>query len=451
MTEADIIIIGAGPGGYETALLAARRGLSVILIESGELGGTCLNEGCIPTKSFCRSADILDDLGKAGSFGIRDVGFRFDFAETVSRKDGVVSRLKDGVEALLSHKLINLVKAKAEFRDSRTVMAGGEEFTARNIIVATGSVTKIPDIPGAELAVTSKEMLSLDRLPERLCIIGAGVIGLEFASVFNSFGSKVKVLEYCKEILPQFDSDLAKRLKQVISRRGIDICTQAQVTAISRTDGSLKTDYVLKGNACSIEADIVLMAVGRCAATSSLNFAAAGVDYTPKGVCVNEFMQTNVPHVYAIGDINGKYMLAHAAVYEGIIALDHIMGKESNIDLSVMPSAVFCKPEVASVGLTEQYCKSEGIPYTVRKSTFMSNGKAVCMDETDGFCKVIVSAAEEDRGRILGCHIFGPHASDLIQEATALITRKATSADMSGMIHPHPTLGETLLSAVKDQ
>ena len=471
-----LIIIGAGPGGYETALLAAKRGVEVTLIEAGPVGGTCLNEGCIPTKAFCKNAEVLDWLREAETFGVTGLSYGFDFSAVTARKNAVVEQLRGGVEGLLGHKNITLVRGKAFFKDAHTVLvealdstrhceersdvAISSEYSADYIIIATGSVSASLPIPGADLPgiLTSKEILDLQEVPKRLCVIGGGVIGLEFASIFKSFGSEVTVLEYFKEILPRFDSDLSKRLKQSLGKRGIEICTQAQVTGIqilrcaqddccaAQDDKEVyRVTYTRKGKEEAVEADKVLMAVGRKANLASLNLADIGIEFTPRGITVDDkTMQTNIPHIYAVGDINGKMMLAHAATFQGIVALDHIMGVENEIDLSVMPAAVFTAPEAASVGMTEEECKEAGIPIRCLKSFFRANGKAVTMGETDGFCKLIVS---ED-GRILGCHLYGPHASDIVQEACALITRKATLKEFESIIHTHPTLTEVLQSAV---
>ena len=457
-----IIIIGAGPGGYETALLAAKRGVETVLIEAGPVGGTCLNEGCIPTKSFCKNAEFIDQLQEADKYGVGSLDFKLDFSKVTERKNAVVEQLKSGVESLLKHKLITLVRGRAFFKDQHTVSvipndlqeaAQTQDYTADYIIIATGSVSSSLLIPGADLPgiLTSKEILDIDHVPNRLCVIGGGVIGLEFASIFRSFGSEVTVIEYCKDILPRFDTDLAKRLKQSLGKRGIEINTQSQVTEIQirHTGSEEKTEYEVtflrKGKEEKVVADKVLMAVGRRAAINSLNFSDVGIETAPKGAKVNEFMQTNIPHIYAIGDINGQMMLAHAATFQGIVALDHIMGLPNDIDLNVMPAAVFTSPEAASVGLTEDECKEKGIDVKCLKSFFRANGKAVTMGETDGFCKLVVSAAD---GQILGCHLYGPHASDIVQEACALINRKTTLSQFQSIIHTHPTLTEVLQSAI---
>ncbi len=459
-----IIIIGAGPGGYETALLAAKRGVEVVLIESGSLGGTCLNEGCIPTKAFCKNAEVIDGLKEAEAFGVTGLSYGFDFKAVTARKNAVVEQLRSGVESLMSHKLITLVRGKASFQDQHTVTVLPSEaegfpqvFTADYIIIATGSVSASLPVPGADLPgiLTSREILEIEEVPKKLCVIGGGVIGLEFASIFRSFGSEVTVLEYCKDILPRFDTDLAKRLKQSLGKRGIEITTQAQVTSISENDGSYSVSFSRKGKEETVEADKVLMAVGRRANVASLNLADVGIEFSPRGITVNDVMQTNIPHIYAVGDINGKMMLAHAAVFQGIVALDHIMGISNDIDLSVMPAAVFTSPEAASVGKTEDECKEADIPVKCLKSFFRANGKAVTMGDTDGFCKVVVAAEPKEgstspyeAGLLLGCHLYGPHASDIVQEACALISRKATLEEFQNIIHTHPTLSEVLQSAI---
>ena len=464
-----IIIIGAGPGGYETALLAAKRGVEVVLIESAHVGGTCLNEGCIPTKTFCRNAEVLDSLREGETFGLTDLAYGVDFSKVIDRKNAVVEQLRGGVEGLLNNKLITLVRGKASFKDAHTVTVTPDatpvtidksvEYSADHIIIATGSVSSSLPIPGADLPgiLTSREILDIEKVPSSLCVIGGGVIGLEFASIFRSFGCEVTVLEYCKDILPRFDTDLAKRLKQSLSKRGISVETQAQVTSITECDADAYTvSYTRKGKEETVTAEKVLMAVGRRANVASLNLDDIGLEYTPRGIVTDErTMQTNIPHIYAVGDINGRMMLAHAATFQGIVALDHIMGVENQIDLSVMPAAVFTSPEAASVGLTEDECKEKGIPVKCLKSFFRANGKAVTIGETDGFCKVVVAAEPKEGaqspyqpGRVLGCHLYGPHSSDIVQEACAMISRKATLEEFQSVIHTHPTLTEVLQSAI---
>lgn len=442
-----IIIIGAGPGGYETAATAARNGFDVTLIEANEVGGTCLNEGCIPTKALCRTASLLTDLAEAAGYGVDNVSYTLNFPAVMARKEAIVAQLKSGVETLLSIPNLRLVKGTARFVDAHTVEAAGETFTADYIIIATGSVSAMLPIPGHDLpgVITSREMLSLDSIPKRLCIIGAGVIGLEFASIFRTFGSEVTVVEFAKEVLPHFDSDLAKRLRQSLGKRGITIETQSGVTAIEAVEDGLKVIYERKGKTAEVVADKVLMAVGRRANTASLNLADVGVETDRRGIVVNDRMQTSVPHIYAIGDVNGQMMLAHAASFQGERALHAIMGRDDELRLDVMPAAVFTMPEVATVGMTEDDCKAQGVAYSAKKAFFRANGKALCLGESEGYCKLIVA---ED-GKLLGCHIYGPHASDLVQEACALITKNGTVEDLRNIIHTHPTLSEVVMTAAR--
>ena len=427
-----MLIIGAGPGGYETAVEAAKRGMEVTLISEGPLGGTCLNEGCIPTKTFCHYAELIEQNLKAG------LDCKPSFAAAAERKQAVIEQLRGGIDMLLKN--VQVVQGKAQFKDSKTVLCNGQEYTADKIIIATGSVSASLPIPGAENCITSKEILDLRKVPESLCVIGGGVIGLEFASIFRSFGSEVTVLEYCPNILPRFDVDLAKRLKQSLSKRGINIEVQAQVT---RIDGNTVT-YLKKDKEFTVQADRILMAVGRRPNTEGLNLEAAGIDYTRKGITVNDRFETSVPGIYAVGDVTGGIMLAHAATYQGLHALNCICGQTDSIRFDLIPAAVFTMPEVATIGLTEEQCKEQELEVRCLKSFYRANGKAVSMDETDGYCKVIV----DNDGKVLGAHIMGAHASDIIHEIAAVMNLGSNLDMLQSVIHAHPTLSEVLQSAL---
>lgn len=453
-----LLIIGAGPGGYETAVAASKHGLDVTIVSDGPVGGTCLNEGCIPTKSLCRNAEVLDTLAESSVFGIDNLSYSFDFKKVIARKNEVVARLKSGVEFLLESKNITLLYGKAVFKDAHTVAVTSPEgketaLKADKIIIATGSYSASLPIPGAELegVISSKEILELEEAPQRLCVIGAGVIGLEFASIFKSFGSEVNVIEYCKDILPRFDVDLAKRLKHTLSNRGISIETSAQVMRIDKTDEGLEVTYKKKDKEIKVVADKVLMAVGRRPNVLSVRPDVAGLEFTPKGIVVDGNMRTNVPDVYAIGDVAGGMMLAHVATFQGLKALADILGESREIDFSVVPAAVFTNPEVGVVGMTEEECKEKGLQIKCLKSFFRANGKALSMNAPEGYCKLIVYIGEDDNdlqhGRILGCHIMGVHASDIIQEIAVLMNTKATISDFQNIIHAHPTLTEVVQEA----
>ena len=465
----DLIIIGAGPGGYETAVRAAKAGLSVVVIEKQHLGGTCLNAGCIPTKCLCHSAESPIPSPSCAGRG-EDAEALLDeanayFAAAIARKNEVVEKLKAGVAQLMKTPGITLVEGEARFLDSHTVavkkMDNGQlsidnEFSAPNIIIATGSVTKFLPIPGAhaEGVVTSTEMLNLTTLPQRLCIIGGGVIGLEFASIFQALGSQVTVIEFCKEVLPQFDRDLAKRLRTSLKKRGIEFHTGAAAKEISPLpitgegrEGGLCVDFEEKGKVQSVEADLVLMAVGRAANLNSLNLADVGIEVTPRGIVVDEHMQTNVPGIYAIGDVNGLIQLAHAASAQGRVALASILKDTKDLKFSkeLIPSAVFTVPEVAMVGLTEEQLEEAGIEYQAHKAFYRANGKALAMEADDGLVKILT----DKEGKILGCHILGAHASDLIHEVTLAMRLGGTIHDIADTVHAHPSLSEILLAAAE--
>lgn len=444
----QLIIIGAGPGGYEVAVRAAKEGLSVLVAEARAVGGTCLNEGCIPTKCLCRSAELFAEINEASSLGIEIGESRFQLATAVARKDAVVAQLATGIRTLMKTPDITFIEGKAEFVDAHTIRIGDAIYSAPHIIIATGSVTKFLPIPGAHApgVVTSTEMLQLAEVPAHLCIIGGGVIGLEFASIFNAIGSEVTVVEYCKEILPAFDKDLAKRLRTSLKKKGITFKTGAAVTAIHQADTLLSVEFEDKGRTAQVEADLVLMAVGRAANVASLNLADVGIAFTPRGIKVDENMQTNIPGVYAVGDVNGLCQLAHAATFQSYRALNHLLGRTDDICLDIVPAAVFTTPEAAMVGLTEEEATARNIAFTTRKAFYRANGKALAMGAADdGLVKLIIDNEE----RIIGCHILGAHASDLIHEAAMLIKQQTPLSALKDCIHAHPTLSEILLNAAE--
>ena len=423
--KTDLIIIGAGPGGYRAAEYAAKQGLKVVIFEGDNVGGTCLNVGCIPTKTYVHSST---------------------FAEARERMAQVVPQLRAGVEGILSHPNITLIQDMAKFPSSREerlrvgeqssgmglgVEANNTVYTADNIIIATGSETKLIPVSGLDdpRVVDSTGVLNLDTLPKRLCIIGAGVIGMEFASVFSRFGSEVTVIEFLKECLPALDSDIAKRLRKYLEKRGI---TFKMKTAVE--------------NIADIDADVILMATGRKPRVQA-DFANAGFEYDErKGITVDENYATTVKGIYAIGDVNGKQMLAHAAEMQAVRAVNHILGKSDGIRFDIMPAAIFTSPEAACVGPTEDQLKAQGIDFVCKKSFWRANGKALAMNESEGLLKLFVAPSD---GKILGCHAYGAHAADIIQEVSVLMCKDTTIHELADMVHIHPTLSEILKNAAE--
>ena len=459
MSTHNIIIIGSGPGGYRTAAYAAQQGMSVTIIERDHVGGTCLNSGCIPTKALCHDAELAA------------LGVPVDFSTMMQRKQAIIEQLRSGVEQLMRQPGITLIRGEARLIDTHTVsvtavgnsIADNSPFTspfgglqgADAIIIATGSRSKLPPIPGIDLpgVVTSTELLSIDQRPARLAIIGAGVIGLEFASIFNSLGTEVTVIEFLKECLPAMDDEIAKRLRKQLEKRGIQFSLQSAVQKIERSitetgESCLQVVYEKKGKPATVEADLVLVATGRAANIEGLNLEAVGIETDKRGIVVDpDTFETSVKGIYAIGDVNGRQMLAHAATYQGLHVINHLLGREDNIDLSIMPAAVFTNPEAAGVGLTEEQLKASPTSPTgglqgalTHKGYYRSNGKALAIGQTDGLVKLITDAEDH----IIACHILGPHASDMVQEVATLMNRKGTLQQLRETVHIHPTLSEIL-------
>lgn len=449
MDKTDLLIIGSGPGGYRTASYAAKNGLHVTIIEKDQLGGTCLNAGCIPTKCLAHDAEVR--IAALSSF---DTLPPLDFVKVMERKNGVLSQLREGINTLLNQPNINLIKGEAHFVSDHIVEVGDRKIEAKNIIIATGSQAKLPPFINREdylnsptlkrSVVTSTELLSIDELPKRLIIIGAGVIGMEFASAFAAFGCQVVVVEYMKECLPMIDSDIAKRLRKMLEKRGVTFYMQSAVEKVIPPTEEDNVDTVVvfnkKDKEIKLEADLVLVATGRQPNVMDIGLDSTNIEYSLKGIPVDKNMETNINGVYAIGDVNARQMLAHAATFQGFRAVNHILSKQDNIRLEIMPSAIFTYPEAACVGKTEEQCKETGVKYTIRKGFYRSNGKALSMNETEGMIKILIG---ED-GLILGGHAYGSHSADLIQELSALMNRDTTLDEICDIIHIHPTLSEIL-------
>lgn len=428
--KTDIIIIGSGPGGYRTASYALQQGKQVVIIEKAEAGGTCLNSGCIPTKCLAHDAEANAS----------------DFPAAAERKRNVMDQLRQGIEQLLSASGITLVRGEATFKDARTVTVDGIDYEADDIIIATGSSSKMPPVEGIDnpRVITSTEALNFQTLPAEIVIIGAGVIGMEFASILSRFGAKVAVIEYLKECLPVIDKDIAKRVrKQIEKLQGVTFYMDSAVKAINDNEVVFVSNKNGKETRLECPACPVLIATGRKPNIEGLNLEAAGVEYSPKGITVNDNMLTSVPHIYAIGDVTGRQMLAHAATFMGFRAVNAIVGKADRIRFDIMPSAIFTYPEAAAVGLTEDQCKQQGIECRALKGYYRANGKALAIDEPEGMVKLVAGAD----GKILGCTSYGAHSADIVQEVTAYMNCNATVADIADSVHIHPTLSEILQDA----
>ena len=428
--KTDIIIIGSGPGGYRAAGYALQQGKQVVIIEKAEAGGTCLNSGCIPTKCLAHDAEANAS----------------DFPAAAERKRNVMNQLRQGIEQLLSAPGITLVRGEATFKDARTVTVDGIDYEADDIIIATGSSSKMPPVEGIDnpRVITSTEALNFQTLPAEIVIIGAGVIGMEFASILSRFGAKVSVIEYLKECLPVIDKDIAKRVrKQIEKLQGVTFYMDSAVKAINDNEVVFVSNKNGKETRLECPACPVLIATGRKPNIEGLNLEAAGVEYSPKGITVNDNMLTSVPHIYAIGDVTGRQMLAHAATFMGFRAVNAIVGKADKIRFDIMPSAIFTYPEAAAVGLTEDQCKEQGIECRALKGYYRANGKALAIDEPEGMVKLIAGAD----GKILGCTSYGAHSADIVQEVTAYMNCNATVADIAYSVHIHPTLSEILQDA----
>ncbi len=446
----DIIIIGGGPGGYPAAIYAAKNKAKVAIIEKDELGGTCLNCGCIPTKSFIQSANLYNEINSSKQFGITVEGVKFQWDKILNNKNKVVKGLTKGVQALLKSNGVDIYKGKGLLIDKNTVkiVNGNDEvITGNNIIIATGSVPVAIPLPGADLkgVITSNEALEIENLPNSMAIIGGGVIGIELGYVFRTFGVDITIIEMLPEILPRQDIDSINVVKASLLNSGIKILTDTKLIGIEKNNDSLKVDYETKMGKESIVVDNVLMSIGRKPILDVINELSIETD--KKGIIVDEYLRTNIPNIYAIGDVTGKMMLAHVATHQALTAVKHILGKDVKMDYKVVPSCIYTNPELASVGLTEEEAKEKYGLIKVGKFPLSASGKAKTMGESKGFIKII---CDDKYNEILGVHIVGPHATELIAEACLAIKMECTAEELADTIHAHPTLSEAVMEASED-
>ena len=453
----DVVIIGAGPGGYVAAIRAAQLGLKTAIIEKDEVGGVCLNRGCIPSKALIRNAEILSLIKRADEFGIRYDNLQYDFGKAVERAGHAVARLTRGVRQLLKKHKIDLVTGTASLsaHDRITVTDAtgtASELSTRATIIATGSRnTPLPNMtPDGRSIITSDEALTLNPLPQRLVIIGGGATGVEFAYIFAAYGVQITIIELLDRLLPGEDADVSKVLQVAFKKQGITTHTKSKVTMVTpnppEADGELVIQIESTGGATQeIAADQLLLAAGRAGNIEGLGLDALGVKTERGSVSTNEWLETSVSGIYAIGDVAGKSLLAHSASAEGINVVERLAGKTVRpINYRHIPRCVYCQPQVASVGLSEVDASAAGYAIKVGKFPFQANGKALALGETDGFIKIVSDA---NSGECLGVQMIGAEVTELIGEAVLLQTMEGTPHELRMSIHPHPTLSEAVMEA----
>lgn len=452
-SEHDVIIIGAGPGGYVAALHASRLGGRPLLIEKERIGGTCLNKGCIPTKSLLARAGLFQEVKEAKDYGVSVDDPGVDFSVMMQRKDKIVSQLVGGLGMLFKSWSVDVLEGNAKFVDSHTVEVAGKDGTksisCSKIIIATGSMPS--NVPGVKIdgenVINSDHALQLKEVPSSILIVGGGVIGVEFASIFNMLGTKVTIVEMLPNIIPFEDEEVSKALKKSLEKTGIVIKTETRIESVTGEGGKQKAVVAGQGGSEEIVADKVLVAVGRSPYTEGLEMEKAGIKIDKGRVTVNDKMETNVEGIYAIGDVIGGTLLAHVASEEGMVAVDNALGRESTIDYSLITGCIYCLPQVASVGMTESKARESGVEYSVGKFPFTASAKGLVLGKREGFIKVI---AEKKTKKILGVHIIGHDATELIAESVIALKMGATTEAFTRISHAHPSLHESMLTAMDD-
>lgn len=449
--KVDNVIIGGGPAGYVAAIRLGQLGKSVTLIERDNIGGVCLNWGCIPSKALINVGKLYEEMQHAQEVGITVKDAHIDLVQTQKWKAGVIKKLTSGIAQLAQSVGVNIVSGTAKFTGPHTIeisgAEGNEDIEFNHAVIAAGSSPI--EIPGFQIdgehVVDSRHALDWTEAPAHLVVIGGGVIGMEMGMLFEKFGSKVSVIEMTDQLFPGMDTEIATSMARLCKKRGIDIYLQAKALGYEVTPNGLKVSLETSEGKKTLDASKVLLAVGRKPDASSLNLDAAGVNFD-RGIKTNAKLQTNVPHIFAIGDIAGPPLLAHKASKEGIVAAEVIAGHNIEYDVRAMPGAVFTDPEIASVGLTEAEAKKENIEYFVGKFPFAASGRAMASRHTDGMVKII---AEQKTQRVIGVHMMGEHVSELIGEATLGIEMGACVEDFALTVHPHPTLSECIMESAE--
>ena len=445
----DLIVIGGGPGGYTAAIRAAQLGLRTALVERDAVGGTCLNRGCIPTKALIHAAERYEEMRECETFGLRAEGVSFDYPAMCERRDHVVGQLREGVERLLKGNKVERITGTARLLGPGRVQVGEEVLEGTNILIAAGSRPALPPVPGLDLpgVLISDDLLTGDRFYQRLAIIGGGVIGMEFAGLYQALGAEVTVLEALDRILPTLDRELSQNLSMLMKKKGVRLCAGARVERVERGPDGLVCTYTVKDRTETVTADAVLVATGRRANTDGLCAPEVDLGLERGAIPVDDRFQTCVPGIYAIGDaVKGSIQLAHAAAAQGINAVSILAGKEPPMDLSVVPSCVYVRPEMASVGRTEAQCKEAGISVKTAKSLTGGNSRSVITDAGRGFIKVVYDG---ESGVILGAQLLCERATDLVGEFASAVSRGETLEDMARVIRAHPTFAEAVGEAAE--
>jgi dihydrolipoamide dehydrogenase len=457
--DADLIVIGAGPGGYYAAIRAAQHGLKVIAVEKEYLGGTCLNWGCVPSKAMIASVEALNKTKHADAFGIKPIsGVEMDFGAMMKRKDKIVATERGGIGMLFKKNKVTHVDGFAKFVDKHTIEVekDGKKSTlkGKNFILAMGSSVIHLPVPGLEGGVennvwTSDEAVYAPFVPKSMIILGGGAVGCEFSFVFNGLGSDVTLVEMMPNLLPIMDEELGKELGKSLGKQGVKVKTGATIEKVEKTKTGWKATIKKGTDIETVEAEVILLGVGRKANTEGMNLEQIGVKLYRRGVeIIDESLQTHVPHIYAIGDVTGRIQLAHVAQQEGLLAVHNIVtGEKKKFDSRFVPNAVYTHPEVSSVGLTESEAKTKGYDVMVGRSKFAIFAKAMAENETEGFVKVV---ADRKYGEILGVHMIGAHVTDLIHECVVALVHEATLESIQTVIHAHPTFAEAVIEAYED-
>jgi dihydrolipoamide dehydrogenase len=439
----DVIVVGGGPGGYTAAIRLSELGKKVALIEEDSLGGTCLNRGCIPTKVYAHAAELVSSIKEAKDFGIT-AEYTLDIAKLRQKKERVVKRLVGGVGYLMNLHHIDVINGKGTFIDKNTVEVNGAKYTAENFIIATGSKVFLPPIEGIDLegVMTSDKALELEKIPEKIVIIGAGIIGLEFANIYASLGSKVIMIEMLPQLLPMLDRDVVGVMEKALKKQKIELHLNSKVEKIER---GLRVIYTENGNQESVECDAVLVAVGRVPNVNGVD--ALNLEMNGRGIKVDSHMRTSIENIYAIGDVTASLQLAHVASYQGIVAAHNIAGEEKEADLTAVPNCLYTNPEVAWVGLNESQAREKYGEVKIGTFPYTALGRAMTMGESDGFVKII---AEGKYGRVVGMEIIGAGATEIIHEGVLAIKEEFTLEELADSIHAHPTLSESIKEAAED-